>query len=141
MATRSTIALEFADGTVGQIYCHWDGYLSHNGTILFEHYQNPFKVRDLIDLGDLSVLHANIGDKHDFNSRYEDGCTFYGRDRGESDVSARYFADFQDYVAQHQYEEYEYILRRDGRWYVKSYDTKEYITLAEAFVNEQVVTE
>ena len=31
MGTRSTIALEFADGTVGQVYCHWDGYLSKIG--------------------------------------------------------------------------------------------------------------
>jgi hypothetical protein len=56
MATRSTIALEFADGTVQQVYCHWDGYLEHNGKILFESYQDPFKLRDLIDLGDVSVL-------------------------------------------------------------------------------------
>jgi len=141
MATRSTIALEFADGTVGQIYCHWDGYISNNGRILFESYQNPFKVRDLIDLGDLSVLHDNIGEKHDFDTRYEDGCTFYGRDRGETGTEARYFVDFQDYLAHHQYEEYEYILRKDGRWYVKSYDTDGYITLAEAFVREQVPVE
>jgi hypothetical protein len=138
MATRSTIALEFADGTVGQVYCHWDGYLSNNGQILVEHYQDPFKVRDLIDLGDLSSLGASIGEKHEFDARTQD-CTFYGRDRGETGIEARYFVDFQDYLAHHQYEEYEYILRKDGRWYVKSYDTDGYITLAEAFVREQVV--
>ncbi len=37
MATRSTIALEFADGTVEQVYCHWDGYLDHNGALLRDH--------------------------------------------------------------------------------------------------------
>ena len=36
MGTRSTIALEYADGTVEQVYCHWDGYVSHNGLILSE---------------------------------------------------------------------------------------------------------
>jgi hypothetical protein len=56
MGTRSTIALEFADGTVQQVYCHWDGYLEHNGKILQEHYSDPFKLRDLIDLGDMSSL-------------------------------------------------------------------------------------
>ena len=45
MATRSTIALEFADGTVEQVYCHWDGYLAHNGLMLLEHYSNPFILR------------------------------------------------------------------------------------------------
>ncbi len=38
MATRSTIALEFADGTIGQVYAHWDGYLAHNGKMLLEYY-------------------------------------------------------------------------------------------------------
>jgi hypothetical protein len=138
MATRSTIALEFADGTVGQIYCHWDGYLSNNGKILFESYQDPFKVRELIDLGDLSSLGPEMGVKHEFDEVCQD-CTFYGRDRGETGIEARYFDNFEDYAANHQTEEFEYILRKDGRWYVSSYDTDGYITLAEAFVREQVM--
>ena len=134
MATRSTIALEFADGTVGQVYCHWDGYLEHNGRILLEHYSDPFKLRELIDIGDVSVLHANIGEKHDFNDRYEDGCTFYGRDRGETGIDARYFNDFEHYEKNHQYEEYEYILRQvDGKavWFV-CYNDDGFIKLEEA---------
>jgi len=131
MATRSTIALEFADGTVEQVYCHWDGYLEHNGKILAEHYSDPFKLRDLIDLGGLSSLRRDIGEKHAFSQfdlpkeeveafvkRTENMCTFYARDRGEK-LSAHKFVDFQDYLAHHSYEEYEYILRRDGNWYVK----------------------
>lgn len=122
MATRSTIALEFADGTVGQVYCHWDGYLEHNGKILFDHYSDPFKLRDLIDLGDLSSLAANIGTKHDFDARVEGECTFYGRDRGEHGVDAVYFDSYQDYLDNFQGEEYNYILRRDGIWYVATDD-------------------
>lgn len=122
MATRSTIALEFADGTVGQVYCHWDGYLEHNGKILFDHYSDPFKLRDLIDLGDLSSLAANVGTKHDFDSRVEGECTFYGRDRGEDGVDAVYFDSYQDYLDNFQGEEYNYILRRDGVWYVSEGD-------------------
>jgi hypothetical protein len=132
MATRSTIALEFADGTVGQVYCHWDGYLSHNGKILLNHYMDPFKLRELIDLGSVSSLGADIGDKHPFDNphrfdtpeylaykeQYGDMCKFYGRDRGEDSTNAHYFKDFADYVQNHQYEEYEYILRTDGVWYV-----------------------
>lgn len=134
MATRSTIALEFADGTVQQVYCHWDGYLEHNGKILFEHYSDPFKLRDLIDLGDISSLGPIVGDKHPF-SPHGDGdkeaydaaknvgaTTFYGRDRGETGVSAKRFADFADYKANHQREEYSYILRTDGKWYVEQYE-------------------
>lgn len=123
MATRSTIALEFADGTVGQVYCHWDGYLEHNGKILRESYADPFKLQKLIDIGDLSVLGPEIGNYHDFGD-YEAGkgiCTFYGRDRLETGVSARYFKDFDSYERGASFEEYNYILRQvEGKavWFV-----------------------
>ena len=110
MATRSTNALEFADGTVQQIYCHNDGYLSYNGRILQEHYMDPFKVRDLIDLGSISSLSPTL-----------EGVVAYGRDRGETDTEAGRFTDFQDYKVNGQWEEYNYILRLvNGRaqWYV-----------------------
>lgn len=154
MATRSTIALEFADGTVQQVYCHWDGYLEHNGRILQGAYMDPFKVRDLIDLGDLSSLGLNLGEKHDFDCPHKYGtpeyeawsnakhemCTFYGRDRGETGCEARKFVDFQDYLAHHQYEEYEYILRQVAGqpvWFVKCHDAP-YVPLVEALAFEEV---
>lgn len=136
MATRSTIALEFADGTVQQVYCHWDGYLSNNGRILFENYVDPFKLRDLIDQGDISSLGTVVGEKHDFSRLdtdmpaeeyerlYGHMTTFYGRDRGESGTSAKTFVDFQDYLVRFQHEEYAYILRKDGNWYVKQYSNE-----------------
>lgn len=130
MATRGTIALEFADGTVGMVYSHWDNYLDHNGKILFQHYSDPFKLRDLIDLGDLSSLAANVGTKHDFDARVEGECTFYGRDRGEDDTEAQYFTSYQDYLGNFQAEEYNYILRRDGKWYVS--EDKEFRLLEKA---------
>ena len=144
MATRSTIALEYADGTVGQVYCHWDGYLDNNGKILLKHYQDPFKLRKLMDLGDISSLGKNIGEQHPFSPHFDEGSriaydtaqaqgatTFYGRDRGETGISQKMFKSYEDYVANHQYEEYEYILRRDGYWYVADHgDT--YVLLADA---------
>jgi len=47
--------------------------------------------------------------------------TFYGRDRGETGTNARYFKDYADYRANAQFEEYNYILRNDGNWYVEFY--------------------
>jgi hypothetical protein len=148
MGTRSTIALEFADGTVQQVYCHWDGYLENNGTILRDHYSDPYKLRDLIDLGDLSSLGTQIGSQHPFSPHFDEGsklaydkameegaCTFYGRDRGEKGVAAKQFKSYADYVANHQYEEYEYILRNvDGKavWFVADHSDR-YVTLAAAF--------
>ena len=148
MATRSTIALEFADGTVQQVYCHWDGYLDNNGRILQEYYSDPFKLQELIDLGDISSLRPEIGVAHPFSkfeakdgeydeALYENMTTFYGRDRGETGTNARRFKDFEDYKANHQYEEYEYILRKDGYWYVCQYD-KGYELLSEALAAEAI---
>jgi hypothetical protein len=137
MATRSTIALEYADGTVDQVYCHWDGYLEHNGKILFEHYSNPFKLRELMDLGDVSSLGSDIGEAHNFDDRSQTGevTTFYGRDRGETGVGAKRFKDFADYKKNFQHEEFAYILRNDGKWYVKCYE-REFELLALAMAEE-----
>jgi hypothetical protein len=143
MATRSTIAMEQPNGNIMQIYCHWDGYLSNNGEILQEHYRDRAKVLALMLLGDLSSLRAEIGEAHDFDARYTDGdvkenwCTAYGRDRGERDTHARVFLDFDDYRANHQYEEYEYVFRLDDQWYVSQYG-REYQPLVEAIEAERV---
>jgi hypothetical protein len=150
MGTRSTIALEYADGTVQQVYCHWDGYLEHNGKILAEHYSNPFILRDLIDLGDVSSLRPTVGTKHAFSKLevpmdgeaydklYGEMTTFYGRDRGEDGVSAKKFKDFADYRANHQYEEYEYILRSvygEAVWFVADH-SDEFKPLLLALIDE-----
>ncbi|NBX65031.1 MAG: hypothetical protein EBT66_08830 [Bacteroidetes bacterium] len=93
MATRSFIGILNKDNTVDYIYCHWDGYPDYNGVLLVENYSNIDDVRDLISLGDLSSLAPNIsapeGCEHSFESRYKDVCVFYGRDRGDVDVSAK----------------------------------------------------
>ena len=150
MGTRSTIALEFADGTVEQVYCHWDGYLDHNGRILQEHYSDPFKLRDLIDLGDISSLRPEIGAGHpfsqfdttmtteEFDALYGEMTTFYGRDRKESGCNAKKFKDFADYIENHQYEEYEYILRCVDSlavWFVKCH-SEDWKTLEQAMIEE-----
>ena len=150
MGTLSTIALEFADGTVGVVYCHWDGYLSHNGKILLNNYMDPFKVRELIDNGDVSSLGNEIGVKHPFDApgyyntpeynaykeKYGNMTKFYMRDRGEDGCVAQYYKDFDDYVQNHGYQEYEYILRTDGVWYVDKGEDAGYEPLLEAYLEE-----
>ena len=139
MATRGTIALEFADGTIGMVYSHWDSYPSYNGKILAEHYMDPFKVRELIDLGNISSLAAEIGVQHPFDNPHPYGTdlyrehlakhsamtTFYGRDRGDLGQAAGYFTDFAHYELGgeigDQWQEYNYILRNiNGQptWFV-----------------------
>lgn len=117
MATRSTIALEFADGSVSQVYCHWDGYLSGVGAELVNDYSDPFALRELIDGGDMS----SIGSPY--------------TDRGE-ELVVRRFQSFDEYVAEGQDEEYDYILRPvEGKavWFVRCYATDgKFVTFAEA---------
>ena len=141
MATRSTIALEFADGTVQQVYCHWDGYLSNNGQILLRHYSDPFKLQRLIDLGAISSLGPEIGEKQDFDKRdthNDNWSLIYARDRGE-DLVKHKFKDYADYRANCQFEEYNYILRNvDGKttWFVEFYGEFDGL-LEQAIMDEQ----
>lgn len=107
MGTRSTIAIEFKNGTVGQVYCHWDGYLSCNGSILQEHYSKYTKLSDLIKLGDFSTLRNTIAKTA--KSCYK-----------ESD--AHYYKNISDYFARGRQEEYDYIFQNvDGQysWHVR----------------------
>ena len=128
MGTRSTIALEFADGTVEQVYCHWDGYLEHNGKILQNHYINPFKVKELLALGGFSSLEATVEGT---------AATAYTQ-RGEERVISK-FKDFNEYKHEAQFEEYDYILRQvDGKavWFVSDHDGA-FVELKQAIMDEQ----
>lgn len=107
MATRSRIGILNTDGTVTSIYCHWDGYPSHNGRILRESYTNEARVRALLAPGNLSSLQKYIGTKHDFDARLGHECTYYGRDRGDTGVMAK-TTDFETFVGDLA-EEYQYL--------------------------------
>ena len=65
MGTRSRIGVMHGDN-VKSVYCHWDGYLEHNGLMLQEHYDSV-KANQLVALGDLSSLRPEIGIQHAFS--------------------------------------------------------------------------
>ena len=127
MGTRSTIAIEFADGSVSQVYCHWDGYLSNNGMILQTSYMDPFKVRALVDLGGFSSLRDTV----------EETAESAYTQRGEDKDVNRYM-NIYEYFAECQQEEFDYILRNvDGvaTWFVRCYATDgKWVTIPEARV-------
>ena len=56
MSTRSMIAKQIAEDEYLAVYCHQDGYLSHNGALLLDCYNTPEKVDALLALGELSHL-------------------------------------------------------------------------------------
>jgi len=93
MATNSRIGKMLPDGTIKQIYCHWDGYIEGGvGETLVEHYNTDENIIALLELGDLSALAQNLNPtgEHSFDKPQANVCVAYGRDRGEdsSEVSA-----------------------------------------------------
>ena len=129
MSTNSRIGIMHGD-KVKSVYCHWDGYLEHNGQILQDHY-NSAKANMLVALGDMSSLKSEIGEKHAFSQfdlpaeeveAYKeltrDWCTFYGRDRGEAGTEWKVANTFEEFLEQAEVcgAEYYYIMK-DGVWY------------------------
>jgi len=142
MGTRSTIAIQNEDGTVTGIYCHWDGYTAHNGRILQENYTDEAKVRELIALGDLSSLGAELGEQQDFDnlSTHNDNwCLAYGRDRGETDVEAKTYASHDDFL-EVMGQEYDYLFTPGKGWTIERYfsgwNSVGSVPLAEAILAE-----
>jgi hypothetical protein len=121
MATRSTIAYEAADGSIKSIYCHYDGYISHNGVILQKHYNSIERVTALVSLGNLSVLNPILKptEEHSFDNRQTDVCVFYGRDRGESGQEPKTYRNLEFYRLSANMEEYNYLFK-DGAWHLLS---------------------
>lgn len=132
MSTRSAIGIKHGD-VVKAVYCHWDGYLEHNGLILAQFYTNSVKVNKLISMGDISSLGAEIGEQHGFDDRInadtlaDTRCTFYSRDRGEENVDYRTFQNEEDFLKNFDMGEEFHYLFKDGKWYYSDYgrDLKE----------------
>ena len=128
MATRGAIGIRNEDGSVTGIYTHWDSYVSHNGRILLENYDHT-KTRQLLELGAVSSLGEEIGEKHDFDETYKEGdprkkwCTFYTRDLGDEMWAAQTYESEDDFFKKmkESWVEYCYLLEECGTWFVKAY--------------------
>ena len=147
MATRSAIGIMHGENCKS-IYAHWDGYIAHNGAILFKHYDST-KTNELISLGDVSTLAPHIGVKHyfsrlettlsdeEYDSLYGDMCTFYGRDRGET-TSFRTHSNYRSFYRNHENCGCEYLyIMKDGIWYVDQMKGAGLEFLSEYFINEE----
>jgi hypothetical protein len=141
MGTRSRIGVMHGD-KVKSIYCHWDGYLDGVGNTLLKHYDSA-KANNLVALGDMSSLRADIGEKHAFSKfdpvtniehreHNDKWCTFYGRDRGEKGVEFKVSQTTEEFMEQCDLcgAEYYYIMK-DGVWYCG--DTYESTPLSKKF--------
>lgn len=122
MSTRSFIGMKDGDTYKG-IYCHFDGYVQNGvGQMLLEHYQDINKVRQLMNLGDLSYLGTEPKSDPKFWKEYqkrdETYCRSY-RDRGDSSVDALTFKNKEDFLdtARRLADGYVYLFK-DNKWHI-----------------------
>ena len=101
MSTTSTIAKVNADGSVTQIYVHWDGFLEGVGLELKHRYDVPDLIDALLAKGDHSQL---LGKAVSYRSL------------GESDVEPVTYTSLDEYVREANAEDYNYLYTLDGVW-------------------------
>ena len=132
MGTRSRIGIEMPDHSVVSVYCHWDGYVEHNGRILIQHYQNREDVQELIDGGSMSCLrtrntwesNATLRDENGEYLRDEEGNLMSENDRDpqplyhteRGDGQEPTHTSFYEFVSGNSGEEYAYLFDLNGNW-------------------------
>lgn len=122
MSTNSVIAIK-ENNSFKCISCHWDGYISHNGRILQEYYQDIEKVKLLVGLGDISALGKEV-EPTDFEHSFdypELGVTIaYCRDRGEEfrSVAPMICSSLKDVNSKYCITYIYYYNTEDSNWYI-----------------------
>ena len=118
-------------GNYRGIYVHNDGQPFRVGLTLQESYRSFERAQELMDLGHLSVLAPEIGEKHGFNEVRYDGseraeqirrwCLAYGRDRGEAGQEAGLYGSIIEAViaGKNSDADHIYIWQEElGRWQI-----------------------
>ena len=108
MGTRSNVAYATEDNKVLASYCHYDGYIEHNGVMLLKYYNGEKQARDLVDNGYMSSLQPTI-DQINEGRVHEDKPIEY---RNE-------FMFMNDLEA--LWDEFVYLFK-EGKWYVAESD-------------------
>jgi len=115
MSTRARIGYK-VPGTehIISIYSHWDGYPSYLGKKLLESYAEDDKIRELIDMGDISIIDAN---KDWEGKKFPKPQPLTYASRGESNVWAKVSESLKEYCEEgtSSYAEYIYVYD-EGFW-------------------------
>lgn len=119
MSTNCRIGVLNTDNTIESIYCHWNGYPEYTAPMLSQHYNSEELARQLVALGDISVLCEKLkpepGTEHSFD-KPQDGVTVaYHRDRNENWV----------HVKPETYHSKQNFVRHADCSYLYLYDVKE----------------
>lgn len=129
MGTHSSIAVKMSDGTVKQVYCHWDGYKEGVGQMLKNHYATQDSAEAMVILGDMSQLCKYIVPIgfHSYDEPEAGVSVYYGRDRGESGVSTIEFQNLDTFLTDAEMLEYNYLFN-DGCWTCKTSDDDAFVS-------------
>jgi len=116
--------MEQDDGSYKGVYCHWDGYIEHNGGLLLDYYNTREMAEKLIELGDLSSLQPKLYPDPAKPHKFWDGLEprqeqelvtlAYGRDRGEKGTEAKTFN--LKGLDTDSWGEYFYVFTKDNQW-------------------------
>jgi len=123
MGTSSMIGIwDSETGKVTASYCHYDGYIEHNGAVLAEHYSTPEAADKVATGGYISGLSEN-----------------YSRSRQEAvhNEPAVVYKSVEDYLATGaDYASAEYLYLFDGDiWFFASWDAENFSPIEEVEMN------
>lgn len=100
MSTKSTISVQFEDGSVAETYCHFDGYLTGVGMTLLKHWNDFTRAADLIlNWGEIRSLKETL-----------EASEFYCRDRGEDFTAPAFYETLQEWDKNRPRGYYTYIM-------------------------------
>ena len=110
MSTRSRIGILNQDGSIESVYHHSDGYPEWLGVFLKRNYSDTSKVRELMELGDISCIHSNT----DWNMKeVEEPIIRTFNQRGEKTMAQEH-EDLNDYIFYDPIQiEYSYLWNTD----------------------------
>lgn len=119
MSTNSHIGILYKNGEIEAVYCHWDGYLQHNGVILYDNLKTLDQVKSLIAKGNISFI--------DFDKTKNEFCAEHYVDRGEKleDNEAKTFVTEKGYsrfLHRNRFIEHSYLFsEEENKWlYLKN---------------------
>jgi len=109
MGTRSNVAYATEDNKIVASYCHYDGYIEHNGVMLLKYYNGEKQARDLVDNGYMSSLQPTIDQINE------------GRVHEDKPIEYRNEFIFMDELEALWFE-FVYLFK-EGKWYVAESDS------------------
>lgn len=131
MSTNARIGIKVNGIKMLSIYSHWDGYPNWVGVRLLKYFNTEEKVKELLSMGDVSIMGDKIGVKTEFssfNSRENSQCLFYNRDRDETTEAIVHDIGDMNYHYSFTY------LFKNGAWYVRI--NKNFVRLTDEICNK-----